>query len=493
MRIALIKAVALGLFLGTLVAADPLLTDYLQRDLSFLRDLPFFLSLTVALAVGIAYVTRAIAPNLFAAVIRDSYRYFPLVFLLAYQFTGVRAGPLDPTDSVIVVFMGLLLAEAFIHQDQHLVDTPMYMLSLLLVICIVLSLASQFRIFTFAKSLKPLIVFFLMVNCLSREDVFETFLRWLYILAMVSACFCLVQEVTWITSQNVLSLVPQDQLMRMFEHTSLGPFFRVPGMMIAYRSMALYLASALMFSVSSLLWPRTEKPLFPRRWLIFGLFLIVPALVLTFAHDIYVGSVLGILLLFVLHKRRRLLTFSIGGLVGVLAILIATAIVPGGVNRMIGYTRTIPKEKVERIRLDRDSIEGFLRGPYMWTGRGIGSGYRYTDSSTRWPAHNAFILVAAELGIAGLAVYLMIYGLIFSRAIALNLLVTTGPYLSIVRALLALQLVVFIGAQFQASYLDIFEFTIFATIEAVWFRLRRLPSSAPDTGTGAGLPEASAS
>jgi hypothetical protein len=54
-----------------------------------------------------------------------------------------------------------------------------------------------------------------------------------------------------------------------------------------------------------------------------------------------------------------------------------------------------------------------------------------------------------------------------------NLVVASGPYVPIARGLLAALVVALVGAQFEAGFLDIFVWTIFATIEALWFKLRR--------------------
>lgn len=482
------KAVLLGLVVGALVVVDPFLTAYLLRDFSPLRDLPFLFSITAALTLGAVFAVRAFKPGLVATVIQDYYRYFPVLFLLAYQFTGVSAGPLDPTEIVIGVFMLLFLAGLFIRREQRFVSTPFNMLHLALGICIVVSLASEVKFFGFLKSFKPFVVFFLMVTFLPRENLTRDFLRWLLIFAMLSAAFCLVQELLWVTTQELLSVVKKEDLKRMFEDTPWGPLFRVPGLMVGYRPMALYLAVATMLSLSALLWRRETPPLLPRRWLLFGLVLIVPALVLTTAKDVLLGVSAALLLLLVLHRPTRLVPVALVGLAGALALLIATAIVPGNVDTAVDLTRTVPKTEQERIRLDRDSIEGFMHGPYTWTGRGIGAGARYTAHTLGWPAHNAFILAAAELGVAGLVVYLMIYGLVFARAVALNIAVTSGPFLPIVRGLLAVLVVVLVGAQFEAGYLDIFVWTIFATVEAIWFQVRRQAQAAAESPPLLGAP-----
>lgn len=459
------------------VGLDPLVTTYLLKDFPTLRDMPYVLSLTAALSLGIVYTVRAFVPGIVATVIQDYGRYFAYLFLIAYQLSAFSLGSLDPTEFVIGVFFLLFVAGLFVRQDQRFVSTPFNMLHLALGICIVLSLTGDVKMFSFLKTAKPIIVFFLLVNFLPRERVTLNFLRWLLVLAGLSAVFCLVQEVAWITAQELLTPVPKERLERMFEDTPLGPLFRVPGLMVSYRSMALYLASALMLALSALLWHK-EATLLSRRWLIRILFVVVPALLLTTAKDVLLGVGAAVVLLLILKRPSRLMPVAVAGLAGALALVIATAIIPGNVETVLELSRDIPKSEMERIRLDRDSIEGFVHGPYFWFGRGVGSGKRYTAHPLGWPAHNAFILVAAELGLAGLIVYLAIYGWVFARAVALNIMVTSGPYLPIVRGLLAALVVGLVGAQFEASYLDIYVWTIFAVVEAIWFQLRRQPVAA---------------
>ncbi len=475
------KAVLLGVLLGAVVVFDPFITAYFLRDFSWLRDLPYLISIATALALGGILAVQAFAPGLVSTVIHDYYRYFPLLFLFAYQINGVSLASLDATEITIGIFMLLFLAGLFIRRDERFVSTPFNMLHLALGICVLISLASEFRIFQALKSVKPFVIFFLLVNFLPRGNLAHSTVRWLVILAMFSAAFCLVQELAWVSTQTLLSLVEQEELQRMFEDTPIGPIFRVPGLMVGYRPMALYLATALMFVLSSLLWRQEQQSLMPRRWLIFGLVLIVPALALTTAKDIFLGIGAAIPLMLVMQRPNRLMMATLVGLVGVLALVVATAIIPGNIDTTVDLTRTVPKTEQERIRLDRDSIEGFLHSPYTWTGRGIGSGKRYTAHPLGWPAHNAFILVAAELGVVGLAIFLLIYILAFARAIALNIIVTSGPYLPIVRGLMCALVVGLVGVQFTAAFLDIFVWTIFAIVEAIWFMAnkRNLGQSAP--------------
>ena len=472
-----IPAIVLGVTLGGVVVLDPFATAYLLRDYDELRYLPFFISLSFALCLGSWYALRAFKPGLLAIIIQDYYRVFPLVFLLAYQLNGIASGPVDPTELVIAVFMGLFLLGLFIRRDHSFIVSPFNMLHLALVICIFLSLASAFKPFSFLKSFKPIVVFFLLVNFLPRDHLILSFFRLQMILAMLSAVFCIIQEFAWLAYQELLTLIPADRLERMFEDTPYGPLFRVPGLMASYRSMALYQATALMLALSELLW-RSET-LLPRRWLYMVVILSASTVGLTVAKDIFIGIGVALVLLLVLYRPNIFVPFfAAGALAGALGIATVTAILPGTVDTVVDITRTVPKVEQERIRLDRDSIEGFLHSPYTWTGRGIGAGARYTAHHRQWPAHNAFILVAAELGILGLVVLVLIYILAFARAVGLCMIVKSGPYLGVSRALVAMLIVVLAGAQFEADFLNIYIWTIFAATEAVWFLVRQQSADA---------------
>jgi hypothetical protein len=469
------KALLLGTLLGALVVFDPLVTAYLLRDFSILRDLPYLLSIAAALSVGLAFAVRAFAPNFAVTAIHDYWRFFPILWLLGYQFSVMKAGPLDSTEIVIGVFTLLFLAKLFMDRDQRFVSTPFNMLHLALVICMTISLASELRPIGYLKNFKPFVVFFLLVNFLPRENFIQSFLRWLVVFAMLSAAFGLIQEIVWVTTGTPLTPAKAKDIKMMFE-THFGlPIFRPPAMMNGYRALAMYLATAMMLCAGGLLW-RKEAPVLRPRWLILGLCLIVPATGLTLAKDVAIGCIAGLAILLIMRWPARLAPATMAAaLAGALAILTVIAVVPGNVDTAVDVIHTIPKSETERIRLDRDSIEGFLHGPYFWTGRGVAAAARYTAHPRRWPAHNAFILAAAELGVAGLAIYLLIYGLAIARVVALNIVVTHGPYLPIARSLLAVMVVVLAGAQFEASYLGSFVWTIFAIVEAVWFQVRRQP------------------
>ena len=453
--------------LGLLVVLDPFLTAQCLRDIPELRAVPYLISLTAAAGVGAICVIRALWPDILGRIVHEHFRYFPVIFFIAYQLNGIAAGPLDPTEIVIGIFLLVFLAALLIRPEQKYVGTPFNMLHVALGACILLSIVAQFRPLALLKSPKPFIVFLLLVNCLAREDILRRFLRTLVILAMISAVACLIQEAAWFMYQEVLSLVPKDRLSRMFEDTPLGPVFRVPGAMISYRTMALYQATALLLILNALLW---RDRLLPRGWLLLGLPLTACALGLTIAKDILIGTSLGAVLLIVLRRPARVMAMALLGLALAAAIALAVVVVPGNVDTALDLTRTIPKTEQERIRLDRDSIEGFLHGPYLWTGRGIGAGARYTAHVLGWPAHNAFILAAAELGIAGLTVYLLIWGLVLVRLVVLNVAIRDGPYLPLARGLLGVFVVLLAGSQFEAAYLDIFVWSLFAVVEATWLR-----------------------
>jgi hypothetical protein len=466
-------ALVLGAIIGAFVALDPLFSTYLLRDLPQLHSVSYALSITAAALLGAGFLARRIVADFSIAWIRDYSFYFPLLFLVAYQFTSLSAGPLDPTDALLGVFIVLFAVGLMIDRDQRLVSTPFNMLHVLIVICITVSLVATFKPTGFMRSLKPFILFFLLVNFLPRGNVIPTFIRWMVVLAMVTAAFALLQEAVWLASPVALTPLPQANIEMMMETIGGTAVLRVPALMTGYRPLALYLAISLMFAVSGLLWSR-EARLVSRRWLKLAICLIVPALLLTQAKDILIGTVLGIVLLLILYRPTRYVPLlSAVALVGALAVALTVSLVPGNVDKAMDLARTIPKAEIERIRLDRDSIEGFLHGPYFWTGRGVFAGARYTAHSRRWPAHNAFILAAAEIGIVGVTLLLSVYALAFVRALALNAIVKRGPHLPLVRALVPSMAIIFVGAQFEADFLEMFIWTMFAVIEALWVVVNR--------------------
>ena len=468
------KALLLGTVFGALVALDPVLTTHLLSRFPWLHGLPYVLSVAIALIACAAFAALRFLLPLASTVIRDYWRYFPLLYLLCFQFNGIAAGQtLDPIQLVTAAFIPLFLAGLLIQRDQRIVATPFNTLHLAIAVCLAVSLAGEFKPTSFFKTFKYFVVFFLMVNSLARDDVIPTFVKWLVVLAVPSAALGLVQEFLWLAIGTAISPIPAKELEIMFETHFGVSMFRVPAMMVSYQDLAMYLATALVLSLSALLW-RQEAALLPRRWLIVGLLLICPALFLTFAKPIYIGCGLGILLLLLLRwPARGLSTALAGGLIGALALVTVMAVVPGRFDTALDAVRDLPTSEVERIRLDRDTIEGFLHGPYFWTGRGINVGYRYTAHSRGWPAHDAFILVAAEIGIVGLAIYLLIWGLAVARVVALNIVATPGPRLFVVRALPAILLVMLFQALFQGHYFDSLIWPMFALIEALWFQVRR--------------------
>ncbi|MGH8639575.1 MAG: hypothetical protein ACREUZ_20775, partial [Burkholderiales bacterium] len=220
----------LGVMIGLLVALDPLLSTYLLRDFPWLHDLPYALSISAAAMGGAAFATRRVLIDFGAATIRDYWRYFPLLFLVSYQFTAVASGPLDPTDALVAVFMALFLAGLFVDRDQRFLSTPFNMLHLVIMICITISLVAAYKPAGFVRSLKPFVLFFLLVNFLPRENVLPTFIRWIVVLGMVTAGFALLQEAVWLSSAIALSPLSPAEIEMMMETIAGTSVLRVPAL-----------------------------------------------------------------------------------------------------------------------------------------------------------------------------------------------------------------------------------------------------------------------
>ena len=193
-------------------------------------------------------------------------------------------------------------------------------------------------------------------------------------------------------------------------------------------------------------------------------FLMFGALLLTLAKDVLLGFFVALIFLLILRRPRYIFHFAVVILLLAAVLFTLFAYLPGKGDTISYVVRDIPKAERERIQLDRDGIQGFVRGNYKLSG--CGKGGKYTDNALGWPAHNAFILILDEAGIFGFIIYLGMYIWVLFRLVCLNLVVKDTAYVPIVRGLLCGIIIYIIGAQFTAGYIEQFLWILFALTES---------------------------
>jgi cell division protein FtsW (lipid II flippase) len=190
------------------------------------------------------------------------------------------------------------------------------------------------------------------------------------------------------------------------------------------------------------------------------------ALMLTFAKDAMLALTIALLITALIRWRAFLIHWLF-----LFLILFVFCYYSGLLNTFADFISaeiTFGEPRI-RIELDREGIEGFLDTDiyHMLFGAGMGYAARYTSHYRNWPAHNAFILAADEIGLLGLLAYLALYIIAGLRLISANLLARDPLDKAITRGLLCGFIGIVIQFQFYAGYIDLI----------IWFYLGLIEST----------------
>lgn len=483
-----IAAIGLGVFFGVFVTFDPYLLGQVLRFVEaivgsswteYLKLLPFELSGLLLLLIGGAFLAPMFLPTMARFVVNNKELSFVAAILIGYQTTALKVAIVDASEVAIGLFLALMLLDEFSGREVKMAATPIDLLNILLLASVLLSSINGLSVSTFRVFVKALVIFFLLFNFLYSKELVPTAVKIFIAATSLSSAFGIVQEIAYMIDQTLLvGAIPEDVLMRMFESTPLGPMFRVPALMEGYRIFAIILGVAIPLAISLLMFPNTMvKARWERRLLYGECLLMLVALGLTLAKDVVIGLFLALALLSVIRFSRFILHFAAVGLVGVAVLLLLLAYLPGGTENFYYLVTEVPKAERERIVLDREGILGLWRGDYFWLGRGLGRGFWYTSHVLLWPAHNAFILAADELGMIGFALYAGLFLWGSYRLLEMNLSVRDPVYLPVARGLLAGWIVYIVGSQFQASFVEPFLWMVLALIESTALILKRREES----------------
>ena len=179
------------------------------------------------------------------------------------------------------------------------------------------------------------------------------------------------------------------------------------------------------------------------------------ALVLTFSKDSLLATCIALTMSVFLKWRSYVIHFIM--ILALLFVLghfcgIFDPFYRGGVSFIHAKATELGEDRIE---MDRQGLEGFLHGSFFLIGQGTGNGKKYTSHHRGWPAHNAFILAADELGIFGLLVYLSLFIFAIYRLIFINLAAKELQDKVISKGLLCGFIAYCIILQFHAGYIEV--------------------------------------
>ena len=380
-------------------------------------------------------------------------RAFLFLYLLG-QFTISlhQMVKLDLSEIFLIVFLISFFIRAFI-TNEKIITTKLDAFNLLFALSVLLA-STNTSVFVFARSsitmIKFLIIPFLVVNFIYKENLLEFAIRWIIIFSTISAVFAIIQELIFFTTGKLFFVIQDRHWIKFsLEYTSFGVFLRVPALFDTYRIFSCYLLLSLA-AIFNLFLYTTDMRLKVKIIYVTSFLLMLIALLFTFSKD----SMLSLILILLLSGVVRRPFLIIHGSVAIIAsfLLLQFFGLIDDLANSLSTMVTIGEPHV-RLQLAREGLQGFMRHP--WLGVGPGLGERYTGHHFGWPAHNSFIQVADELGVFGFLTFSLLMGYVLFTLIRANVLVKTN-FVGIItlRSLLFAFLGYLIGIQFHPMYID---------------------------------------
>jgi hypothetical protein len=452
----------IGTSVGSFVAYDIFIANWVSSDL--LRIFPYELS---ALSFILLLMAGVLIFNL-DRIIRHKELLFIILFLIGYQTNAIQLFIIDISDITVGIFTLVLFLSALVNKEHRFVRSPINFLNAVFSLCIIFSFIMALNLRTMFILIKSMMLFQVMINFIRKKEFVLVFVKLFIIISSISAVIGIIQQILYLFAGYLfIGVIPPESLELMFEITSMGIFLRVPALMTSYGSLSKMLVINLIMVANLLIYPNTfTKSTKLKLLLCFAFLLMLSALMLTFAKDAILALVIALLISALIRWRSFLIHWLF-----LYLILFVFCYYSGLLNTFADFISaelTFGEPRI-RIALDREGIEGFLDNDiyHMLFGVGIGYGARYTSHHKNWPAHNAFILAADEIGLLGLLAYLALYIIAGLRLISANLMSRDPLDKAITSGLLCGFIAIVIMFQFYAGYIDLI----------IWFYLGLIEST----------------
>src|SRR3990172_10721362 len=453
----------LGGLAGTLISLDAFVASYLHI-MRFSDLFPsYLLSFVVfGLCIGFIVILKSLE-----WMWQKKEAVFTIVLIISSQVKGLTSmGMLDFSDLVIFIFLIILLSENFKDLQYKIIVTPLFALTLILFFSIVLSFtnevsATKSSLVSLIGPIKWLITILLILNLIRGKKKALFSLKAFIIVTLFSGIIGAAESLLYLFTGIGLHTEKFD-----FEHTPFGLFLRSQAFFGHIHGLAATLTLSLAILFFILLAYRID--IFWKKRTVMLIFVITfIALVFTF----YKASLIAFGLIFIIGIFIRKPSYFIHITMGLLLIIILVYLSGLGDYVVESISRQLyTGDFKSRLELDKAGIEGFLH-EHPIVGAGMGNNRIYTPHPSAWPAHNAFIQVADEIGVIGLISYCLIYVYLFYRLIITNFLLKDKKDRIIVQSLLLSFIAFFTIAQFEPLAYNFWFWMYFGLLECIAYNL----------------------
>jgi hypothetical protein len=430
--------VPVGLSIGTLIACDFLISNYLHLEIGNLyilrripvptigpgpsfdfrvEEVPYLFSGTIIfLLIGLGILCSQ-----FEQIWRQRFKFLIAFLVVGYQTKAlIKLGGIDLGDVSVLLFLTIWLLHLLINEDRGFAISPTFFLVFTLFGATLFSAVNGRlpSLIWWRLEVKFLVLFVLLSYYLRDRETFRYFIKALIVMTTVSSVIGIIQEFLYLEMGMVfVGFVAKRDLKLMLEQTSLGPFLRVPAFFGTIQSFAITLAV-----VSTIVWYLILSPglrVIQRRSLLYLSFsLLMVNLILTFSKGGLLGFLVASVLVLYLKKPSHALQIT----TAFASIMLIGMI--GALLKPVLFWKTVDKVRAElsygEVKLRAELLqlsltESMRRHP--WIGVGLGRGGKYTHNYFNWTAHNAFGVALAEVGLVGFLLYSLVFVVILSRLI----------------------------------------------------------------------------
>lgn len=476
---ALLLVILLGCFAGWLVVSDPyLIYSLIDRDdraMLYLTYLPFPMLFSFLLPPALL-VLGLLVYN-FVGICHWILDRADIVlccgFFLAHQLNSFSVGPVDPTDLMAAFGTILILFQLFTHRRVPVCYSPQFGLYLVILLFLTGSLFFFPGAYSLIRAYKSFFLLILFVWFALQRDVVPMIVKMILIVLPISATFCIIQEIVWLTT-GVLLIGPgieKSKLETMFEFG----LFRVCGLTNFYTVWALAAGCYLFITYALTIFPNkiVRGPLKKVLCLI-SMTIAVIAIIFTTAKDVWIATFTGFCLLTTV-RYWRFLPFAIPSVCLLFGAILwfYSAMLPGKEHWADLLLKEVKLTEAERITLDRRGMEAVVGGnlSQMMFGRGPGQAHLVTMHTREWPPHNAFVMIGVEGGIFCTITLIFFYLIALYRCLQIIFLAPDQTTFALGMGLLGGWGVIFFYSNFQTTYLDPFIVSYFALMEVTAIKM----------------------
>jgi O-antigen ligase len=395
-----------------------------------------------------------------------------LLIILSLQLTALSGVRLEVSDFVIIGIVFLLFIYLFRNSHYTIRISPISLIILALLFFSILSATAGGlnSLISTSNLFKSILIFFLVVNFIRTKNHVIFTIKALILVTTFSAIIGIVQEIIYVlTGASLVGFVAENMKPMMYQETSFGRLLRVPAFTGLHAVLVNYIVVSIIIAINLLLYSvikkRKEKLIF-----FISIVLMFTALLLTFSNSGLLVISLAIIVSIYSRWRHLAIHFT-------LILLVAVVI-----SWLVGYVEdfkntmnldiSLRGDLGIRLHLMKAGIIGFF-SQHPLIGVGIGNGSQYTQNINHWPVHNAFLLIADEVGVFGLLAYLFLFGAVVIRQLIVIVRLTNHDDKAIMISLLLGLIGVIVNLQFHPSYSDSYIFLFIAIVESTGYVLLR--------------------